>query len=84
MDSDGIAKAAGFKKIARAEMTDETREADLPFTAKQGLGRLQDSYAEFLDLVTDFLERLLSLDANIRRTAVAALALPWLAGSKYS
>jgi len=67
-----------------AEMSDETTEPDLPFAGKEGLGRLQDSYAEFLRayrqfrslLKDDYAERvgaLLRQEAEARRNQIESL-----------
>jgi multidrug resistance efflux pump len=72
--------------LLSAEMANETTEANLPFTAKEGLGRLQDSYAEFLWayrqfrslLKDDYAERvgkLLRQEAEARRNQIGSLRL---------
>ena len=78
-------------KSARYRSSYFENDGDLRFRPRVGPVSLRDRLRRCtplrnapLDLATDFLTRLLSLDPNVRPTAAAALAHPWLAGIKYS
>jgi hypothetical protein len=78
-------------KSARYRSSYFENDGDLRFRPRVGPVSLRDRLRRCtplrnapLDLATDFLTQLLSLDSNVRPTAAAALAHPWLAGIKYS
>ena len=78
-------------KSARYRSSYFENNGDLRFRPRVGPVSLRDRLRRCtplrktpLDLATDFLARLLSVDPNVRPTAAAALAHPWLGGIKYS